>query len=135
MLDPTVSQYGAWRLSAIHEVQKAVHGFTSVRLMNDDEANVLVINYRVARLPHWPDQIEDHGTKGFPWGAAPRCFMVHEERIRGWLEVLYTTWRADQEVKGWPAGYYIVRDPIWHEVDDRHHYPGFRGWRWLDGDR
>lgn len=90
----------------------------------------LVINYRVARLPKWDDQIEGHGYRGWPYGAGrPRCFMVHEGAVRGYVKVIGTCWRDDGEVEGWPAGWYIVRDAFFVPVTPRP-MKGFQGWRW-----
>lgn len=91
-----------------------------------------VINFRVARLPRWLDSIEDHGWTGWPYGVrGPRCYMVHDGAVRGWVQVIGTCHRAEGEVHGWPAGFYIVRDAMWQPIDP---IPmrGFQGWRWFD---
>lgn len=91
------------------------------------------INYRVARLPAWPDTIEDHGWTGWPYGVeTPRCFMVHTGYVRGWCAVIGAGHRADGEVEGWPSGLYVVRDPEWHPLAEPIPMPGFQGWRWTD---
>lgn len=90
----------------------------------------LVINYRVRHLPMWDDAINDHGVTGWAYGAEhPRCYQVHDGKVRGWTEVVYTCERAAGEVDGWPAGLYIVRNPEWHPVEPTP-MAGFRGWRW-----
>lgn len=89
----------------------------------------LTINYRVARLPKWPANAFDYGAN------YPRCYMAHSGFIRGWCRVLYTCYRAAGEVEGWPAGFYIVRDPEFHAARNRVFMPGFRGWRWFDRKR
>lgn len=84
----------------------------------------LVINYRVANLPPWPENAFDYGA------PEVRCYMVHDGAIRGWCKVLYACTREEGEVDGWPAGLYIVRDPMFFvckEIPMR----GFRGWRWF----
>lgn len=89
-----------------------------------------LINFRVRHLPTWHDQIGDHRWNGWPWGRTrPRCYMVHDGAVRGWCRIAGTCWRDDGEVAGWPAGWYIVRDPWWTPIEP---VPmrGFRGWRW-----
>lgn len=89
-----------------------------------------VINYRV---PHLPDLDPGSGL-----GRESRCYMVHDGFVRGWCEILATTYRGPREVRDtvtggfWSAGSYIVRDPTWHAV---HRIPmrGFQGWRYFDG--
>lgn len=92
----------------------------------------LVINFRVANPPRWPDLHEDHEASGFDYGIPrPRCFMVYDGFVRGWLEVLWVCERRAGEVAGWPAGWYIVRDPEWHLIDPLVPMSGFQGWRWM----
>jgi hypothetical protein len=96
----------------------------------------LIVNYRVARLPDWPVGAFDYGAR------YPRTYMVHDGFVRGWLQVIYVTRREDGEVEGhpylrrgyWPAGNYIVRNPLWHPISTERQIPmvGFRGWRWFD---
>lgn len=101
-----------------------------VRNLRFADKKRLVINYRVARLPHWDDAIEDHGSRGWAFGATrPRCYMVHSGFVRGYCEVLYTCYQEEGMVEEWPAGLYVVRSPEWNPIEP---IPmrGFQGWRW-----
>jgi len=90
----------------------------------------LWINYRVASIPHWQDEICDHGWNSWPFGVErPKCFMVYDGAVRGWLEVMGACWRENGEVEGWNEGWYIVRDPTWHPIEPLP-MKGFQGWRW-----
>lgn len=77
-----------------------------------------------------------------PRPAPLRCYRVHDGLVRGWLHVVAVMHRREGEVarvdddpipEGWPAGWYIVCSPVWHELPAPHmEMPGFRGWRWFD---
>lgn len=89
-----------------------------------------VINYRVRHQP----RISPSAWRG----RGPRCYMVHDGAIRGYNKIRCLTFREDHEVVDpitgnfWPRGWYIVRDPGWHEVEP---VPmrGFRGFRYGTG--
>lgn len=88
------------------------------------------INYRISKPPH------------FEFGAFAerpgRVYIVHDGFVRGYHELKFVIYRDDHEVlstegKGyWPAGWYLVRNPEWNEVDP---VPmrGFQGWRYYEG--
>lgn len=97
------------------------------------KARDLFINYRVSRLPVWRQAMDDHGWLGWPYGAEhPRCYMVHDGAVRGWCEVVGARFRKAGEVTGWPAGFYVVRSPEWHDVALPLRMAGFRGWRYFE---
>lgn len=81
-----------------------------------------VINFRVAHPP---------------WDAiGGRCFMVHDGAVRGWNRIVEVLHRDEGEVRDvrsgghWPAGFYVVREPIWFPVVPPIPMRGFQGWRW-----
>lgn len=89
-----------------------------------------VINFRVPREPR-------------DWLVNRRCFRVHEDRVRGWVKILRVEKRGPNEVARvqsdsfagfWPAGWYVVCDPQWHEIPREKQLvmPGFRGFRYFD---
>lgn len=89
------------------------------------EREGLVINFRVARLPPFPVGAFDYGA------VRPRCYMVHDGAVRGWLLVIDAGYREDGVVEGWPAGNYVIREPIWTPIRPVS-MRGFQGWRWCD---
>jgi hypothetical protein len=103
-----------------------------LRACREAQARGDVINYRVANAP------------GFDFGAhrerRGRVYVVHDGAIRGYQELLYTTYREADEVLAadgrsfWPAGNYLVRDPQWHAVEPPIPMRGFQGWRWYQAD-
>lgn len=69
-----------------------------------------------------------------------RCYMVHSGHLRGYNLVRRIVHRGEGEVARvesdafagfWPAGWYIVRDPLWHPITP---VPmrGFQGYRYID---
>lgn len=80
------------------------------------------INYRVAREPkHTPE----------------RCYVVHSGRLRGYNRVLRVVRRGEGEVRHmgggyWPAGWYIVRSPVWVPLNPEIPMPSFRGFRYIE---
>lgn len=106
----------------------------------------LFVNFRVPRLPNWPDLLQGHGGSGFAYGTdPPRCYRVHDGKVRGWLTVVTAEARGARDVervdsdplksrfsKYWPAGNYILCDPLWHTAAVPIDMKGFRGWRWFD---
>lgn len=86
-----------------------------------------VINFRVPGHP--------------PVKPGERCYMVHDGFVRGYNTVLRVEHRAAGEVtdpvtrRPWPAGWYVVRDPVWHALEKPVRMDGFRSWRyatWAD---
>jgi hypothetical protein len=92
-----------------------------------------VINFRIPTRPR----------------ATPRrCYMVYDGAVRCWSSVIEVVYRNAGEVRKvasdpgvvewgfWPAGWYVVRDPVYHELAD-HGIPmrGFQGFRYYEGDR
>lgn len=90
----------------------------------------LFINFRIAQRPR----------TGFgDWNGRPgRCYAVHSGFVRGFNVIAYVIFREEGEVtdpitgQSWPAGNYIVRDPIWHSIDPVP-MTGFRGFRYAEG--
>lgn len=85
----------------------------------------LEINFRVPTKPHL---------------TPARCYIVHSGYVRGYNLIRKIEWRGEREVARvesdafagfWPAGYYIVRDPLWHPITP---IPmrGFQGYRYMD---
>lgn len=83
----------------------------------------LQINFRV---PSRPAPVE-------------RCYMVYDGEVRGWNRVLSVEHRGEREVARvesdafagfWPAGWYVVRDPVWTPVTPMA-MKGFQGYRYL----
>jgi hypothetical protein len=82
-----------------------------------------VMNYRIGYRPR---EME----------PGDRCFVVHDGRVRGWMEicgVLRKTedWRCSTTGVTWPAGWYMQRTGTFHHLpaDVQEFYPGFRGIR------
>jgi hypothetical protein len=92
-----------------------------------------LINYRVGRLPRWQEARETIDGLQY-WDVdsddRPRSFMVHEGQVRGWCWIVGAGWREDGEVEGWPAGWYVVRDPFFIPIPPQP-MRGFQGWRWV----
>lgn len=86
------------------------------------------INFRVSRLP---------SDVGFlDWMERPhRCYMVHDGAVRGYNNIIGLDHIGDNKVfdpvsgKALAAGNYIMRDPLWHPVEERKMH-GFQGWRY-----
>ena len=79
--------------------------------------------------------VMNYKTRYIPKGMASgdRCFIVHDGRVRGWMEVVGIEsrdkpWRCTTTGALWPAGQYIQRSGEFHEVDGPE-YTGFRGIR------
>lgn len=87
----------------------------------------LQINFRVPSLPN---------------PTPERCYRVHDGRVRGYTLVIDVRAIAAGKVERvasdrlagrfWPAGNYIVCEPVWREIDVKPEMDGFRGWRWFD---
>lgn len=82
-----------------------------------------VMNYRVRFFP-----------KGMAVGD--RCYVVHDGRVRGWMEVVgleerLRTWQCSSTGAVWPPGRYVQRSGVFHEVDGPA-YVGFQGVRSYD---
>lgn len=86
------------------------------------------INYRISKPP------------SFEFGAhaerSGRVYVVYDGFVRGYHELKYVIYRDDHEVLAvdggfWPAGWYLVRDPVWYEIEP---VPmrGFQGWRYYE---
>lgn len=95
-------------------------------------AEGLVINYRVSRLPRWPEGVMRN------WLRRPRCYMVYDGFVRGYCEIVDACYKPDGRVLDphtggfMRAGAFIVRDPEWHRVAPVP-MKGFQGWRWWRG--
>jgi hypothetical protein len=87
-----------------------------------------VINYRIAQR-----------AKRFERGVT-RIYRVHDGMVRGWTLLLDVHYYEDGQVHRvrsdprsgfWPAGWYLVCEPIFHEVQP---YPtsGFLGFKYID---
>lgn len=79
-----------------------------------------VMNYRVRFIPK--DMSE-----------GDRCFIVHDGRVRGWMEIVgliarAEPWTCTTTGTRWPAGNYIQRSGPFTLVDGPE-YTGFRGVR------
>lgn len=65
-----------------------------------------------------------------------RCYVVYDGFVRGWHEILVVNWRDEGVVRDrsgsfWPAGWYIVRHPLYHPwLDDPVPMRGFQGVRY-----
>lgn len=104
-----------------------------VRELEEAAALGFLINFRVANLPSWSDEILNE--------CYPRCYMVHDGYVRGYnyiKEARYHPENTVSRVKNdawagfWPAGKYIVRYPEWHEIEPIP-MKGFQGWCWYYG--
>jgi len=72
-------------------------------------ANGAILNYRVSRCPKLL-------SKG------DRCFILHKGKVRGWMQVIGLwkspeSWVCSTTGNAWPAGTYIQRSGVFHEVD------------------
>lgn len=92
----------------------------------------LKINYRVHRPP---DREALFGA-----GGVPRVYRVHNGFVRGYTPLSGVLLRGENEVARveadamsgfWPAGWYLVCEPIFHRCAESF-CEGFRGWRWFD---
>jgi hypothetical protein len=67
-----------------------------------------------------------------------RCYMVYDGRLRGWSVILYFDDEAQPDGvrpgDTWEKGKYIVRSPVWHELQDLPLVRGFQGFRYADPD-
>lgn len=99
----------------------------------------LVINYRI-QYPPQRDRL--WGAPGTKRPYPPRLYRVHDGLVRGWTEIKGVMLKDEGEVARvaddltpgdrWPAGWYIVCDPEWHDCDlPLQSMPGFRGWRYF----
>lgn len=66
-----------------------------------------------------------------------RCYMVHSGFMRGWNTVVEVKRYGERQVAApdgawWPAGWYIVREPIWHPLETPVATRGFRSFKWID---
>jgi hypothetical protein len=66
-----------------------------------------------------------------------RCYMVHTGYVRGWTTVVMVEQRGERAVRDpaggyWPAGWYIVREPIWHPLEPEVEMRGFQGFRYIE---
>lgn len=85
----------------------------------------LEINFRVPSRP----------------ATVARCYMVHSGAVRGYNMVRQVVWRGEGEVvrvesdavRGfWPAGWYVVREPLWHPLTPTIPMRGFQGYRYME---
>lgn len=95
----------------------------------------LNINYRVRTPPHRTRLFRDVGDD------KPRLYRVHEDFVRGYTPIIGVTFREENTVMrvasdllsgSWPAGWYIVCEPEFHDIEPLVEMKGFRGWRWYD---
>lgn len=105
------------------------------------ENDGLVINFRVAHPPR--DAIVSGNQVSVSFRGVqrlPKCYMVHDGYVRGYLEVLEVAYKGSgivHDTQGdpnrYPAGWYIVRHPKWHPIDP---VPmrGFQGFRYASED-
>jgi hypothetical protein len=88
--------------------------------------NKQVVNFRVHILP----------TRT----PVERCYMVHEGFVCGWMRVRRLVHHNGHSVRDpitgqfWPAGYYIVRSPVWHPLNNGAPMKGFQGFRYVHAD-
>lgn len=94
--------------------------------VHNAERDGLVLNFRVRTRPG---------------GMPERCYMVHDGAVRGWLpmhaivfheEGAVARVKSDPIPGGWPAGWYLVRLPNWHDLEPVYPMAGFRGYRYFD---
>ena len=86
------------------------------------------INYRVSSQP----------KKVTP---GDYCFVVHDGYVRGYNVITGVNYYNDDVISrvpsdplwpgGWPAGWYVVRAPDWHELIDPVARKGFQGYRYV----
>lgn len=98
-----------------------LHACAGAQMRNED------INYRISKAPNF-----DFGAH---YPRPGRVYVVYDGFVRGYHELKFVIYRDDHEVlavdgKGyWPAGWYLVRDPAWHEIE-LIPMKGFQGWRY-----
>lgn len=66
-----------------------------------------------------------------------RCYMVHSGYVRGWSQIVgfndgTVVPDAVRDSDSWTLGKYIVRSPIWHELQYLPRQQGFQGFRYAD---
>jgi hypothetical protein len=81
-----------------------------------------VINFRVGARPKETPQ---------------RCYMVYDGFVRCWMPVKGVVWRNQFEIRRvgggwWPPGWYIVRTPVYAELERQVPMKGFQGFRYFD---
>lgn len=87
-------------------------------------------------------QVMNYRVRGFPheMRRGDRCYLVHDGRVRGWMEIVgrmsrNKPWVCSSTGRQWPAGKYILRSGPFHKLDNGPAMQGFQGVRRYDPTR